>query len=356
MTADYGAYLQAVEDEMRQLLSTPDERLRPLYTMMAYHLGWVDAQAHPTKTDRGKRVRPLLCLLCCEAAGGDWRQALPAAASLELIHNFSLIHDDIEDNSPTRRGRPTVWAEWGLPHGINVGDTMLMLARLALGHLSSLGVDPNITLQAMEILDRTCLRLCQGQYLDIAAEGRLDTSEEAYLEMIAGKTAALLAAGTRIGALIGCSSPIAGTPPRADEDGAGTRETLQFYGQFGWHLGLAFQMVDDLLGIWGDPEVTGKSTADDLRNRKMTLPVIFALRNSRRRVQLATLYGQQALDDQDLSQAVAILDEAGAQQYVQQLAAQHAASAMAALDTATPQLPAAASLRELCASLTGRRK
>jgi geranylgeranyl diphosphate synthase type I len=339
MTADPGAYLQAVEDEMRQFLSAPNERLLPLYAMMAYHLGWVDARAQPAKTDSGKRVRPLLCLLCCEAAGGDWRQALPAAAGLELIHNFSLIHDDIEDNSPTRRGRSTVWAMWGLPHGINVGDTMLMLARLALGRLLSRGVDRGITLQAMDILDRTCLLLCQGQYLDIAGEGHLDTREEAYLEMIGGKTAALLAASTQVGALIG-----------------GARDTIESYRQFGWHLGLAFQMVDDLLGIWGDPAVTGKPAADDVRSRKMTLPVIFALRNSRQGEELATLYQREALDERDLAQAVAILDEAGAQQYVQRLATQHAASAIAALDAAAPHSPAAAHLRELSASLTGRRK
>jgi geranylgeranyl diphosphate synthase type I len=339
MSTDYGAYLQAVEDEMRQFLSAPDERLHPLYSMMAYHLGWVNAQGHSIKSDSGKRVRPLLCLLCCEAAGGDWQRALFAAASLELIHNFSLIHDDIEDNSPTRRGRPTVWALWGLPHGINVGDTMLMLARLALGRQSGRGVEPGITLQAMRILDQTCLQLCQGQYLDIVGEGHLDMSEAAYLEMIGGKTAALLAASTQMGALIG-----------------GAQDTLESYRQFGWHLGLAFQMVDDLLGIWGDPAVTGKSAADDLRNHKMTLPVIVGLRNGRKGEELATIYGKAVLGDKDLAQAVAILDEAGAQQYVQALARQHAASAMAALDASAPRSPAAAHLRDLTNSLTSRRK
>jgi geranylgeranyl diphosphate synthase type I len=346
MTADYGAYLKAVEAEMQQLLSDANERLRPLYSMLAYHLGWVDAQARPNHTESGKRVRPLLCLLCCEAAGGDWRQALPAAAGLELIHNFSLIHDDIEDNSPTRRGRPTVWVLWGLPHGINVGDTMLMLARLAVGRLSRCGIEPCVTLQAMDVLDRTCLQLCQGQYLDIAGEGNLDTSEEAYLEMIGSKTAALLAASTQIGALIGRSCM---------PDGGGVQDTLHFYRQFGWHLGLAFQMVDDLLGIWGDPAVTGKPAADDLRNRKMTLPVIFALRHCRRRKRLARIYEHESLDDKQLAQAVAILDEAGAQPYVQQLAAQHTANAMAALDAAVAREPAAMHLRELSASLAGRR-
>jgi geranylgeranyl diphosphate synthase type I len=224
---------------------------------------------------------------------------------------------------------------------------MLMLARLAIGRLSSRGLDPGITLQAMDILDRTCLQLCQGQYLDIAGEGHLDMSEEAYLEMIGGKTAALLAASTQMGALIGRSSPL---------DGGGAQDTLESYRRFGWHLGLAFQMVDDLLGIWGDPAVTGKSAADDIRNRKMTLPVIFALRSATGGGRLAAVYGKGALSEEDIAQAVAILDEAGAQRYLQHLAAQHEDRAMAALDAAGPRPPAAAHLRDLASSLTSRQK
>ena len=339
MTADYALYLTAVEDELRQLLEAPSEKLTPLYAMMAYHLGWVDAHFRPIEGDRGKRIRSLLCLLCCEAAGGDWSRAVPAAAGLELVHNFSLIHDDIEDNSPTRRGRPTVWAVWGLAQGLNAGDAMLMLARLALGRLSRRGVEPGITLQAMDLLDRTCLQLCEGQYLDIAGEGRLDVSEEAYLEMIGGKTAALLAASTQMGALIG-----------------GAQDTPEHYRQFGWHLGLAFQMVDDLLGIWGDPAVTGKPAADDIRSRKMTLPVILALRSAPGSEELAALYSQDALGDEDIARAVAILDQAGMQSHVQGLAARHQAGAMAALEAAAPRSPAAGHLRELSTALTGRRK
>jgi len=344
--AHFGRYLRAVDEEMRQLLSVPAEPVQPLYSMMAYHLGWVDVQGQPVKLDSGKRVRPLLCLLCCQAAGGDWQQALPAAASLELIHNFSLIHDDIEDNSPTRRGRPTVWATWGLAHGINAGDTMLMLARLAMGRLTGHGVERATVLAAMGILDHACLQLCQGQYLDVAGEGHLDLNEEAYLEMIGGKTASLLAASTQLGAVIGCSSLA----------GGGAEDNVELYRQFGWHLGLAFQMVDDLLGIWGDPAVTGKSAADDIRSRKMTLPVIVALRSAPRRERLATLYSQSRLSDAAVAEAVAILDEAGACSYVQRLAAEHEARAMAALDAAGPCAPAAGHLRELAGALSGRRK
>lgn len=338
MSTDYGAYLQAVEDEMRQFLSAPDERLHPLYSMMAYHLGWVNAQGHSIKSDSGKRVRPLLCLLCCEAAGGDWQRALPAAASLELIHNFSLIHDDIEDNSPTRRGRPTLWRLWGLPQGINTGDGMLVLACQALTRASSRGVEAVTVQTAIEILQGTILSLCHGQYLDISFQGRLDVGEEDYLRMIGGKTASLLAASAQLGALFG---------------GAGDR--TEHYRQFGWNLGLAFQMADDILGIWGDPALTGKPAADDLLNHKMTLPVIFALRQGAEGQELAAIYRQERLSDQDVSRALAPLERVGARDYAQNLAAHYETAAIAALQAAA-RPPAAEHLRALAASLTGRQR
>jgi geranylgeranyl diphosphate synthase type I len=339
MSNDLQPYLTAIEEELRAAVSTPSDAVAPLYDMMAYHLGWLDEQFRPIEAYHGKRLRPLLCLLACEAAGGEWRKALPAAAALELVHNFSLIHDDIEDNSPTRRGRPTVWTLWGLAHGINAGDSMLILARLAITRLSDHGMDKATGLAAMAILDQTCITLCQGQYLDIAGEGHLEVSEEGYLQMIGAKTAALIAASTQLGTLIG-----------------GATDRTEHYRQFGWQLGLAFQMVDDILGIWGDPATTGKPAASDIRSRKMTLPIIFALQTSSQSQELADLYRKQHLSDEDVSRAVAILDRAGARQYVQQRAAQYEASALAALDAASARSPAADHLRTLATSLTSRQK
>jgi geranylgeranyl diphosphate synthase type I len=329
----------AIEDEMHQIASTPHGSLAPLSNMMAYHLGWLDQRFQPAQAYSGKRIRSLLCLLACEAAGGEWRNALPAAAALELVHNFSLIHDDIEDNSATRRGRPTVWRLWGLAHGVNVGDAMLMLARLAMGRLRDRGTDPGTILTAMGILDTTCLQLCQGQYLDIACEGHLDIAEEDYLQMIGGKTAALIAASAQLGALIG---------------GAGSRTEL--YRRFAWHLGLAFQIVDDLLGIWGDPATTGKPAADDIRNRKMTLPIIFALRAGDEGRELVNLYRKESLSNVDVLRAVAILERTEARQYVLKLAAEYEVSALAALDAAEARQPAVECLRALASSLTARQK
>jgi len=339
MTGVLQPYLTAIETELRAILAPPTEAVAPLYDMMAYHLGWLDSRLQPVEAYRGKRLRPLLCLLACEAAGGEWHNALPAATALELVHNFSLIHDDIEDNSPTRRGRLTVWALWGLGHGTNVGDTMLVMARQTLARLSSHGMDPGQVLAATGILDQVLLELCKGQYLDIACEGDLEVAEDSYLEMIGAKTAALIAASTQLGALIG---------------GAGERSEL--YRQFGWHLGLAFQMVDDILGIWGDPATTGKPAASDVRSKKMTLPIIYALRDSDVGEELAALLNKGHLSDADVSLAVAILDRTGVRLRVRQRAAQFEADALVALEAAAARPPAVEHLHTLATSLTSREK
>jgi len=339
MTDVLHPYLAAVEDELRHVVTAPRQNVAPFFNMMAYHLGWLDQSFRATDGYRGKKLRPLLCLLGCEAAGGDWHTALPAAAALELVHNFSLIHDDIEDNSPTRRRRRTVWAIWGLPHGINVGDGMLMLARLALLRLDRSIVEAHTILSAGTLLDTTCLTLCQGQYLDMAFEGRIDLTEDSYLEMIGAKTATLIAASTELGALL-----------------AGAANRTEHYREFGWQLGLAFQMVDDLLGIWGDPHATGKPAASDIHSRKMTLPIIYALRSSEASSELAHLYGQAQLTDKQVKQAISILERAGARDYVRGLAAEHEARAEAALAASGARGPAAEHLRELATSLTLRHK
>ncbi len=337
MSFDPQPYLDAIEAELRSILHAPNEAVASLYNMMAYHLGWLDQRFRPAVAGQGKRLRPLLCLLSCEASGEDWHHALPAAGALELVHNFSLIHDDIEDDSPIRRGRPTVWSVWGLAHGINVGDTMLVVARQALARLSELSIPASTVLAAMDILDYTLAALCQGQYLDIAYEGQLGVSEEGYLEMIGNKTAALFAASTQLGALVG---------------GAGER--IEHYREFGWHLGMAFQMVDDILGIWGDPDITGKPVASDIRSRKMTLPVIFALGASGAHEQLVALYQQDDITDDDVSQAAGVLDSARAREYVQQRAARYAAGALEELSAAAPRSPADGHLRSLARAFTDR--
>ena len=342
MALDHAPYLDTIEAELQEIVRAPAPVHAPLYDMMRYHLGWADADGAPLEGVRGKRLRPLLCLLACEAVGGIWERAIPAAAAIELVHNFSLIHDDIEDNSALRHNRSTVWKLWGLAQGINTGDAMWTLARLALYRLRDYGYRERSILRVAQQFDETCLALCHGQHLDISFEGRLDVTQQAYGEMIAGKTAALVAASTRIGALLG------------DADAA----TARALGRFGRHLGLAFQLTDDLLGIWGDPAVTGKSAASDLATRKMTLPVIHALAWERQRGEsrLHELYGTRNSGDPMLAEILARLEAAGSEAYVRQQAETHQQAMLATLHTLRLNTSAARELERLARGIVERER
>jgi geranylgeranyl diphosphate synthase type I len=256
-------FLPAIEAEMRRNVTAPDDPTLTAFSgMLQYHLGWVDADFKPAQVDSGKHIRPVLTLLCCEACGGDWHVALPAAAAVELLHNFSLIHDDIEDSDPMRRGRPTLWKVWGTAQAINSGDALYTMAHMALNGLADRGIPAERILTARRRFDRACLALTQGQHLDLGFEARTSVTEAEYLRMVYGKTAALIEAACGLGALVNGS------------------ELVAYYEDFGRELGLAFQIQDDLLGIWGDPEITGKPAGNDLRNRKKSLPVAYGLDRS----------------------------------------------------------------------------
>jgi geranylgeranyl diphosphate synthase type I len=308
--------------------------------MMHYHLGWTDAQFHPAQAKIGKRLRPLFALLACQAAGGDVQAALPAAAAVELIHNFSLIHDDIEDRSATRRGRPTVWALWGEAQAINAGDAMFTLAHLALHRLGERGIPGDRIAAALRALDQTNLSLCHGQHMDLDFEGRLDVSADAYTAMIQGKTAALLGCAGYLGALV--ASP--------DE------ALAEQYRRVGEELGLAFQIQDDVLGIWGEADVTGKPVADDVRNRKKSLPIVFVLGRAGDpgAERLRAIYAQETLSEADVAAAISILDASQARAYAEKLAHRHLEAALAELEAAQPEPEASEALHEMAHFLIKR--
>ena len=257
---EFSGLLGEIEAEMRSVLDQQDGKARPLYEMLSYHLG-LDQPDGP----RGKRIRPLLGLLAYQALTGKYADALPAAAAVELGHNFSLVHDDIEDADRERRHRPTLWAVWGVPLAINAGDALFALSRLALYRLMDAeGYEPQKLLDLMKVYDETCLALCEGQYLDISFERRLDVTVEEYLEMIGKKTAALLAASVQAGAMVA----------------TGDRDVGETFRRFGYDLGIAFQIADDLKGSFWASAKSGKPEAGDILKRKKTFPVVWALEHA----------------------------------------------------------------------------
>lgn len=327
--------IPAVEREMKSVLGLDDWGDSLFYGMMHYHLGWVDAQLQRTGSNGGKHIRPVLCLLVCASAGGDWQQAVPAGAAIELIHNFTLIHDDIQDASPTRRGRSTVWQLWGVPQAINSGDSMFAAAHLALHRLISRGVRPEIVSQAFYHLSLTCLKLTYGQYQDMSFESRPAVAVEEYIEMITGKTAVLISLCAQLGALI------------ADHD----RETTEHYASFGRDLGLAFQVKDDILGIWGDEAVIGKSAATDIATRKKSLPVLYGLATS---PELRQLYARPENDPDFVPQVIHWLNHYQARQFAESYANHYSQSALDHLAAARPGGAPAEALQKLTNTLLNR--
>lgn len=327
----FSTLLPAIETEMRRAVAPSNNpSMSKFYGMLHYHLGWVDADFKPAHFDAGKHIRPVLTLLCCEASGGDWHTALPAAAAIELLHNFSLIHDDIEDGDPVRRGRPTLWKVWGSAQAINAGDALYTIAHMALNGLTDHNLPAERTLAARQRFDRACLVLTQGQYLDLVFESRASVTEAEYLYMVYGKTAALIEAACGLGALVNGG------------------DLVSHYEDFGRELGLAFQIEDDLLGIWGDPLVTGKPAGNDLRNHKKSLPVAYGLDRSE---ELRRLYAQAEVD---VPAVMAELDRVGAREYAERLAAQHHQQALHALAATRRDNAATAMLRELANQLLTR--
>lgn len=326
---------QAVNTEMKTVLKASNNQPDLFYGMMHYHMGWRDEQLQPANVNAGKQIRPVICLLACQAAGGDWQQAVPAAAAIELLHNFSLIHDDIEDASPTRRGRRTLWTIWGMEQAINAGDAMFALAHLALNRLVERDVSAETAVLALRRFDETCVQLTQGQHADMDFETRNSVTVDEYLAMITGKTAVLLSLCTELGAIIaGCEA-----------------QTVHNYAQFGLNLGLAFQVIDDILGIWGDEAIIGKSASTDILTKKKTLPVLYGLAQNK---ELRHLYQQETTDETFVQEAINLLNNSNAREYAAKRAAYYSQNAQQHLEEAQPFGPAFAALTQLSNKLLQR--
>jgi len=332
----FTAYRNAVRVELKKVIDSCPPALR---NVLRYHMGWQDEHGHSCSRGSGKFIRSTLCLLSCQAVGGDTSQAMAAAAAVELIHSFSLIHDDIEDASYERHHRPTVWKLWGQSQAINAGDALFTLAYLALLRLEDKEIADEKIVSCAEMLSLACLELCEGQYLDVEYENRLDITVEDYLGMIARKTAALLAVSTSLGAHLG------------SEDS----KVVDSFHLFGKELGIAYQICDDILGIWGVEEKIGKSTGD-ISQRKKTLPVVYGLQYGEggARKRLEKLYSQKSIEGGDIREVMEILDQLGARDYAENMAEQYYCKALAQLEATQLNTSRQAPLKETACFLLMR--
>jgi geranylgeranyl diphosphate synthase type I len=321
-----------VDPALRRAVDTLHASMRRI---AGYHFGWWDEQGRAAGADGGKAIRPALVLLAAEAVGGTPTAAVPAAVAVELVHNFSLLHDDVMDGDTTRRHRPTAWSVFGLSSAILAGDALLALA---FGMLTASGHPA--AQEGTLMLGTAVQHLIGGQSADIAFEQRADVDLAEALRMAEGKTGALLGCACALGALFGGGSP----------------QQVERLRGFGEDLGVAFQLVDDLLGIWGDPTVTGKPVCSDLQSRKKSLPVVAALTSGTPAGrELAALYQRdQPLSGTDLAHAAELIERAGARAWSQSKAADLLAQALRHLRSAAPVGRAAAELAALAQLITRR--
>jgi geranylgeranyl diphosphate synthase type I len=264
-------------------------------------MGWADVHGTLTHSPEGKRLRPTLCLLACEAVGGDPTDALPAAVAIELVHNFSLIHDDIEDGDRTRHHRPTLWVVWGEPTALVAGNNLLAISDMATQRLRDAGL--RTAIKAGHILTERYLSMMEGQYLDIAYEGRTDVTVDEYLMMIERKTGALIEGAVELGALVGAG---------------GSGEVVEGLRAVGDDFGRIFQIRDDVLGIWGGPAL-GKPIGADITRKKNSLPVVHVLEHARggEQRELQRIYAGDKISANDLERVLEVMDGLGTQRWCQ---------------------------------------
>jgi len=302
--------------------------------VVAYHFGFTDAYGRATADDGGKALRPLLVFLSAEAAGGSARRAVPGAVAVELVHNFSLLHDDVMDHDEQRRHRPTAWTVFGVAPTIAAGDALANLA-----HEVLLAEPTPERIEADAALTTATARMIAGQCDDLAFQSRPEVSIDDCLRMMSDKTGALFSCAASLGAI----------------QVGGREDQGQALRRFGLHLGLAFQAADDILGIWGEPDVTGKPAANDLRERKKTLPVVAALA-SKTPVgwTLRQLLSNGHLNVQAVTRAAHLVDEAGGREWTLKEAERHARLARQALELTPVNEDARRQLIEVAEFVTAR--
>jgi geranylgeranyl diphosphate synthase type I len=285
--------------------------------MMAYHMGWVDNPAMSSAPRWMERSHGVLCLLAAQAFGGDADSAVPAAAAVELVHNFTLIHDDVQGGQPQRANRDAVWWVWGPAQAINAGDGMHALARLALLGLQERGVSPETTFAAVQVMDECSLLACEGRFMDLEAQERIDVMVNAYLKMAEAKTGSLLAMALRMGALVG----------------TGNQDAQQAMNDCGNSLGVAMQIRADLRELWPAGGAGDSSTGNEVLNKKKLLPVVYALEHAEvsQKRRIGEVYFKRVLDAEDAAKLRDILEDMGVREKCEAIAGEYRARSLDAL-------------------------
>jgi len=287
-----------------------------LYDVLRYHLGWLDQQGQPQASSAPLNFQSALALASCDALGGDYRNALPVAASVELIYNFTLVHGDVQAGRVDPGDRPSIWWIWGPAQAINAGDGLHALGRTTMMRLTQKGVPADRVLRAVRSLDLACLALCEGQYMDLEFQDQMMVTTAAYMDMI----------GRKAGALAACAAESGALSTGADD------EVCRSFGQMGRNLGMAWQIardIDDLWGAHGDG-----MTPSNVLNKKKSLPFVHTLENSSVGVkrELGSIYMKRVLESSDIAKMIEILDSTDARQASQAKAQELVDQALAALE------------------------
>jgi len=330
----FDSFLPAVEEHLYSVL---DERLQGAFPELReaifYQFGFSGTQDSGM---RGKHIRPMLVLLTADLLEEDWREMLPAACAVEMLHNFSLIHDDIEDHSPLRRGKETIWKKWGIEKAVNIGDMLFILAVQTIQSTQSSFGDEK-SQQAAQQFMQAAYSIMQGQQMDIAFEGNESLAIESYLQMIENKTAALLAFSCEISAILAGSQ----------------KETSLALHTFGLNIGMAFQIYDDWLGIWGSAKQTGKTECSDLMEKKLSYPVLLALQKSSKFAELWRTTEKNSSEKKDVLKNM--LDEIEIEDEVLEKAAYYNDKGLKALESILGREAAKIELRKTAEKLIKRK-
>jgi geranylgeranyl diphosphate synthase type I len=309
MIAKYHEYRQAVEAELRDVF---DGREGFLYNLLRYHLGWVDQHGRREEGDTPLHIQGAAALVCCEALGADFHAALPAAAGVELVHHFTLVHGEVQAGRAESVDRPGIWWVWGPAQAINAGDGLHALGRSAMMRSGKRGMPPERVLRAVRSLDQACLLLCEGQYMDLEFQDQLMVTANAYLDMVNRKS----------GALTGCAAESGALAAGAEGDRCDALHSL------GVKLGAALQIARDTADFWG--ERGDALTASNIIAKKKSLPIIHALEHGSlaAKRELGSIYMKRVMEPQDATRLVAILEETGARDATENRARQLADDAL----------------------------